>query len=269
MEQLIADLWVWVQGILTTAGKDFASVLISIFALIVAAMSFYQKSHEAKGGLRKQLTEVIEKIHDTNVENVKANDEKFRKEYPANYGRLLSDKRRFLVRQAKYIADQIPRFVSPYERGLIAQAFEDIDDVPEAKKWFLEAVKSSPTGFDRLIIHRQYGRFLFRTGQTDLGREQYELALKVLSGDSDRHFLYQGDTYERLAVLEVEYGEPSLAPGLFGKTLGEYNKIRVERVRLQQIQRVDSVCVKLNIDQIDLMSDEERAAREAFARDAM
>jgi tetratricopeptide (TPR) repeat protein len=218
--------------------KDAATLGFGFSAFVVSAWTFMQKKSEAKGALRKQLTEIIEKLHDLNVENAKANDENLRKQYPKNFGRLISDQRRFLVRQAKYIAEQIPKLVSPYELMVIAIGLEEIDDAPEAEKWFRKAVSKVSNQFDEVIVRRQFGRALFRSGQVDEARKQFQLASEVLKGTSDREIIYNGDTFERWAGLETDYGSSVKASDLLQRAELEYEKIGAEWLRKRQLDRL-------------------------------
>lgn len=221
--------------------KDAATLIFSFAAFIISAWTFLQKRGEAKSALRKQLTDMIEKLHDLNVENAKSNDEKLGLQYPKHFGRLLSDQRRFLVRQAKYIGEQIPNLVSPYELMVIAIGLDEIDDAPEAKKWFLRALAKADSEFDEVIVRRQFGRTLFRSGQIEDAREQFELASKVFKGNSDREMIYAGDTFERWGGLETDYGSKSRAPQLFGLAEQEYSRIGAEWLRKRQLDRLASV----------------------------
>ncbi len=196
-----------------------------------------RKKGEAKGAIRKQLTDIIEKLHDVNIENAKANDKKLGEQYPRNYGRLLSDQRRFLVRQAKYNAEQIPKLVSPYELMVIAVGLEEIDDAPEAEKWFRKAVSKAFNEFDEIIIRRQFGRALFRVGQIDDARKQFQLASEVRKGTTDRQIIYNGDTFERWGGLEADYGSRTKARDLMQLAELEYKKIGANWLRKRQLDR--------------------------------
>jgi tetratricopeptide (TPR) repeat protein len=251
MEKTVLDFLVWIKsGWPDASVKDIAPIVISVLAFVISALSFFQKTNEANVSLRKQLTDILEKLHETNVESVKANDRKFRDNYPQNYGRLVSDRRRFLIRQAKYIAEQIPILVSPYELMFIAVGLEDIDDAPEAEKWFQSAIRKASTEFDKVIVRRQYGRCLFRNGQAADARQQYKVALTILKSTTDRHLVYQGDTYERWAGMEADYGDADEARKLFDLAILEYEKIRTDGIRERQLQRVNELSARLGLASI-------------------
>lgn len=237
--QFLSD---WLHGIdpasWATYYKDAATLIFSLAAFTLSAWTFMQKQGEAKGALRKQLTDIIEKLHDLNVESSKSTDEKLGQQYPKNFGRLLSDQRRFLVRQAKYISEQIPRLVSPYELMVIAVGLDEIDDGSEAKKWFARATAKADNPFDEVIVRRQLARALFRSDQITEAREQFLHASKVLRGVSDREIIYTGDTFERWARLEADYGSQTQASQLLQAAKQEYSRIAAEGLRKRQMDRL-------------------------------
>jgi tetratricopeptide (TPR) repeat protein len=246
MEVVLSDILSWIKtGWSEASAKDVATIAVSTLAFGISVLTLSQKTNESKVGLRKQLTDILEKLHETNVENTKANDPNFRSSYPQNYGRLISDRRRFLVRQAKYISEQIPILVSPYEMMFIAVGLEDIDDASEADKWFQRAIRKASTEFDKVIVRRQYGRSLFRNGQFVDAREQYKAALNIFRHTSDKHLIYQGDTYERWAGMEADCGDPREASRLYDRAILEYERIRADGLRERQLQRAREASAKL------------------------
>jgi tetratricopeptide (TPR) repeat protein len=154
----------------------------------------------------------------------------------------------FLVRQAKYLVDTVPKLVSPYERGIIAQGLESIDDATEAYIWFRDAIDQASHEFDKLILLRRYARFLFRSGREVEARKQLERATKV-AGSGDRYHVYQRDTYERWALLEYDFGDHERVMELLDKASAEYRKVsplefqkrlllRLEPLRNRMLNRV-------------------------------
>ncbi|PSL45452.1 hypothetical protein CLV51_104154 [Chitinophaga niastensis] len=71
-------------------------------AIIFSAVTLIQKIVESNRGLRKQLTDILEKITSINIESEKAKANSVG--FPANYQGLLNDQQRFFVRQAAYLA---------------------------------------------------------------------------------------------------------------------------------------------------------------------
>lgn len=204
--------------------KDKLTLSVSFAAFMIALFGFFQKSAEKKIGIRKQLTDTIMKLLELNVEAFKANDDKAKGNYPNEYGRLIGDQRRLIVRQAKYLSEMIPREVSPYESVVIAIAFDDIDDPPQAEILFKHALDRSMGEFERVITHRQYARFRFNQRRPEEGRALYEKASNLLNGVSDKHLMYQGDTFERWARAEKDHGDRSRFDGLVKRAGEEYKQ---------------------------------------------
>jgi hypothetical protein len=152
-----------------------------------------------------------------------------------------------LVRQAAYIAKKNPRLVSPYELMIIAIGLEEIDDAPEAERWFRRAVAEASNEFDKVIVRRQYGRALFRSGQAADARKQYQAAADVLQGRSDRHLVYRGDTFERWGGMEADYGSKIETARLFFLAGTEYREIRADWMRRRQLERLTELASTLGV----------------------
>jgi hypothetical protein len=103
--------------------KDRVSFAASGSALVFSLLSFFQKRSETSQARRKQLTDVLQKLSDLNTERAKFKSLEKKEGYPPNYSNLIDDQRRFLVRQAAYISQNVRRFVSPYEYLVMAGAF--------------------------------------------------------------------------------------------------------------------------------------------------
>lgn len=224
--------------------KDLVTVTVSFGALIVSLAGFFQRSAEAKIGLRKQLTDVLGELHKVNVELFKSNDPMTRDKYPENFGRMISDQKRFLVRQAKHLAEQIPRLVSPYENMALAVGFDDIDDIPQAETFFAHALERTSGEFETVIVHRQYARFLFRQGRAGEARSHFQEASRILLGSTDRHLIYQGDTFERWARAEKEFGDRSKVIDLLNQAEGIFEQIGSAGGKRRQMQRLNSLRIE-------------------------
>jgi tetratricopeptide (TPR) repeat protein len=220
--------------------KDLFFGTLSMLAFGLSVCTYQQRKTLKTDEQRVQLTDTFRKLHDINVEDRRLHDKHLRANYPEDYAPLLNDRRRFLVRQARYLADHTAALVSPYEWALIAQGFDDIGDAPEAQKGFEHALAKIDAGFDEVMIRRQYGLFLFRRGQAARAREQYQAALCILAGDTDRERLYQGDTYERWAALEQDFGDSREVARLLQQAAAAYQHIRLQQLRAQRLERLEA-----------------------------
>lgn len=203
--------------------KDVITICVSVVALSFSIISTYitlrQKSYETERTLRNQLTDVLAKITALNLEFAKIPQEGVSASglTPDMRGHL-RDQQRFLVRQAKYVTDQIPALVGPFEYLLVAGTFASIDDVYQAEQFFRKAIEhSADDEMNRGMITRGFARFLFNQGEHDLAREQYVAAVEIFSGDSDIMKEYKGDTYLRWATQEYEWSYADNAETYFNE----------------------------------------------------
>ena len=191
--------------------RDWLTLLASSAALSVSLLTYVQRSRAGHMALRKQLTDLLQKLTDLTLqaETYRALEGKPRfEEFPRNYLLLLNDQRRFLVRQAEFIAREIGALVSPYEYLLIAEAFTAVDDATQAERYYQKAVDSAGTPMDRGIALRQHAHFLGRHGRADEARIQYAGAIAAVAGDTDEVRICRAHTYARWARAEAEWGNP-------------------------------------------------------------
>ena len=205
--------------------KDWITLIASISALIFSILSYRQKSNEGKLALRKQLTDLLEKLTELNIEAAKFRLKE--SEYPGNYSGLLNDKRRFLVRQANFLINSISDLVSPYEYLLVAGAYDEINDTFQAEMYYRRAIDSSIEPIDKGIAVRGYARYLFQQGPTgqDQARIQYNAVVELFSQKNDRHKIYLADSYIRWGNQEREWKNFPAALDLFEKAVSAYSSL--------------------------------------------
>jgi tetratricopeptide (TPR) repeat protein len=178
------------------APKDYITLIGSIIAVVFSSITFAQKLLEQNRGLRKQLTDILEKITDINLESEKSKNNT-KGDYPPNYQSLLDDQRRFFVRQAAFIAKQIRQQVSPYEWLIVAWGWLRIGEVEEAEDLFKTAIKFATSSVDRGISNRSYAQFLAEEGRQQLADDYFEKAIHAFSGGGNRMIYYSSTTYDR------------------------------------------------------------------------
>jgi hypothetical protein len=217
--------------------KDWLSFAASGAALVFSLLSFFQKRSETSQARRKQLTDVLQKLSDLSTEIAKFKSLEKKEGYPPNYPNLINDQRRFLVRQAAYISQSIRRLVSPYEYLVMAGAFDEINDVEEAERFYKIASKAKHS-FDRGIAVRAYARFLFLQGNETDARQNFKNAVSLV-GETDRHKIYRGDTYERWAILEEEWSNADETKKLLKLALAEYGTLKHPNRRRVEVKRIE------------------------------
>jgi len=222
--------------------KDWITLIASLSAFAFSLLSYWQKSAEGKIGLRKQLTDLIEKLTDISTEAAKYFGlpmSKREADYPPNYVRLKNDQRRFMVRQAEFLSRRIRRLVSPYEHLVIAGAFDSIDDTVRAEEFYQRASRAKDL-LDRGIAIRGYARYLFNRGRPSEGRQKYKEAVRVFAGESDYLRMYRADTYERWASQEREWGDPTASLQLLRHAIEEYSRLDNPSRRDHEVGRVEA-----------------------------
>lgn len=239
-----SSLWGRVFGDLEP--KDWITLCSALAAFVISALSYFSKSKENRLSLRKQLTDVLEKITELNLEAVRSRGSGENEGYPEEYRRLLNDQRRFLVRQAAHLIGEISYLVSPYEYGLTANAFQAIDEVDQAEKFFNLAVKRAKSRLDRGIILRQYVRFLYSQGRVEEARTQMPVVLDCFTGESDLSHYYRADTYERWSRHEQDWSDLVLAKNHLEEALREYKQIKMPSRRDTETRRVQGILTTLD-----------------------
>lgn len=220
----------------TLQAKDWITLTVSACAFIVSVLSYYQKAGESRLALRKQLTDLFEKLTAINTEFAMYRAKK--DEYPAGYPGLLGDQRRFLVRQAAFIATKIRHLVSPFEYLLLAGGHDDINDWSQAERYFELAISTSSDPIDRGIAIRGYGRYLYNHGRLDEARKKFSEAVKSFEGTSDRFRVFRADTFERWSDHEREWIETFEADRLLQQALMEYEQLDNPARKAHEVDRL-------------------------------
>jgi tetratricopeptide (TPR) repeat protein len=218
--------------------KDNVTIYISAVALAIAIINFFitvrQKKKEDQRILRSQLTDVLAKIVSLNLENAKLPPHDLLPPgTPSNIKAFFNDQRRFLVRQAVYIIDQLEPPVGSFEYLMIAVTYDYIDDVSSAKRYFELALQRAEDDINRGIITRSFARFCFSQGEHASARGLFDKAIEIFSGDSDRMKENRGETFYRWAKSEFEWGFSENAEDLFKRARKEFesklNRVTKER----------------------------------------
>jgi hypothetical protein len=219
--------------------KDWITLTASLLAILLSILSFRQRTGEGRLALRKQLTDLLEKLTELNTEIAKFRHLRSKKdEYPPNYDRLLNDQRRFLVRQAAFVASQIKDMISPYEYLVMAGAFDGVDDAFQAERYYQLATSNADDPLDRGIAVRGYARYLFIHGRTEEGRTQFIKAVECFNGESDLLHHYRADTYERWANQERDWSSEVEVNRLLEQASTEYGKLNNPTRRKYETERV-------------------------------
>ncbi|MCC6612635.1 MAG: hypothetical protein IT320_04095 [Anaerolineae bacterium] len=178
------------------------AVLLSFIALIVSQQS---ARHEQKRTLRSQLSDTLQRITDTQLENAKlfveaANTNPI---YYQTASATLNQQQGFLLSLASYLAEEIPELVTSVEYNTLAYSLAWSGDVLTAEKYYRKAIDVSPDAYYRSLATRSYASFLFPQRRFEEARDQYREALTLVKGGDDRARSTNGYTYQMWAVNEL------------------------------------------------------------------
>jgi len=205
--------------------KDYVTLFSALTALIFSSLSLFQKRRETTASERKQLSEILSKLVDLNLQVATFNANALASGMPPNTPGILGDHRRFLVRQAAFLSQEPGLRVSSYEFLIIAWAFDEIDDYEQAEAFFLKAAQTNSDWMSPGLALRSYARFLYKQGDIEKARKQYEASVTAFGTRHDRARYYRGDTYARWAMQELSSDIPH-AQLLFDKGEAEFNAER-------------------------------------------
>jgi tetratricopeptide (TPR) repeat protein len=179
--------------------KDGITLSISLAAFGLSSLSFFQKRAESIQNLRKRLTEILKELSELTLKDATFRSLQNKDSYPPNYVGLLSDQRRFFVREAATLAETAGIDVSAHEKNLIAMTFDSIDFAEDAEHFFKSATEGDSSQIDRGLSWRNYGRFLYQQGSFDEGAKAFENAIEAFTTDDERSRYYRVTTYTRWA----------------------------------------------------------------------
>src|SRR4051794_1230630 len=116
----------------TLGPHDWLALTGTVVALVITTSEACRR--EAR--FAKQLSDVLAKLSDLNysITRVRLTEEETHR--PDRSIGPLNDQRRYLVRQAAFLADKLEAEVSTYELLMIASAFDSADDRWQTERYF-------------------------------------------------------------------------------------------------------------------------------------
>lgn len=222
--------------------KDWVTLIGTAIALIFSTASLLQKHFEGKLAVRKQLSDILIKLSELNLLITKARVSEEETGKPDRTVGPLSDQRRYLVRQAAFLADRLGDDVSTYEYLMIAAAFDAADDTWQAESYFRRATTTkSADPISAGLARRALARFLYHEGDKEAGRAMYREAVATFGSQGDRARFYRGQTFERWAGQEAEWGNPAEEKELMQFALAEYQNVINPFSRTKHLGRLVAV----------------------------
>jgi tetratricopeptide (TPR) repeat protein len=164
------------------------------------------KQRDAERGFRTQLTSVLADLNQLQLENAKLWSRDPGPARPSVLGQsaILNQQNALLTRQAVDLVGRIPHMVSGVEYAMLATALAHLGDLGPADRYWSQAVKRTTEPYFAAIARRGYAGFLFATGDVERGRDQFDQALEVLSGDGDYNAYTAGVTHLMWASGEAD-----------------------------------------------------------------
>ncbi len=191
--------------------------------------------------LRNQLNTLIKDLIDTNgqiydLELTPANERKLNYYRKSSY---FTEKQKFFAKQASWIMEQIPSLVSDSEYNLVARALYSSYDWFNAEKYCKIAIEASKEEFNMIANIRSYADFLYLTGRSEEGAEQYKNALQILPSNNDYNRSVNGYTYMMWFNNEAFAENTDPAISKYQKAKQEFESISNTRVRLNWLNNLD------------------------------
>ena len=142
-----------------------------------------------------------------------------------------------LARQAGHLIELTREIVFDIEFSVLAQAMELVGDIPEAERYWKEAVKSSPTDYYRIINTRAYGAFLVRQGEQERGRRLSKEALEIWGNTTDFSKFVNDSTYQLWGQTESG-NSPGQAQECFRNASETYETISLASMKSEAFRRL-------------------------------
>ena len=219
---------------------DISSIVISIVALLLSVYaninSQAREESEKNRTIRIQLTDVLGRINNLNLENAKIFKDysETDPEYASRISVILNQENASLLWQAKYLSEQIPDLISVVDLNILAYANFFANNILEAENFHqksIEKAKNTNDNYSQALTTRAYASFLFSTGRITDGRNQYKNSISLLQnlnikGNSDLIPSSIGYTYQQQGISELSIGEIDNAKKYFIKAEKEFYKMQ-------------------------------------------
>jgi tetratricopeptide (TPR) repeat protein len=224
--------------------KDYAALVAGVagFAgLGVSLVTLLMKTGENRRTIRSQLTDVLARLNTVNAESRKFRIETGTSNLSPDQRGMFSfynDQRSFLVGQAIYLIEQVPKHVTHSELAVVARAVGSTGDHETACEYFKRCMECSPSDLIKGMHCRGFAGYLFDQGQVQMGREYFQDSLKLILGTSDPRRFDRVETLTRWSIAEKSSGFSLESKELLDKATREVSLIQTENVRRRGFQVV-------------------------------
>jgi tetratricopeptide (TPR) repeat protein len=218
--------------------KDLVAISISslafLLSLVATIVSLVRSKYEKQRAIKKEITDTLGKIVSTSLENAKLYRESAEKDPPyyQTVSSILNQQNVFLLQQATYLMDEVPKLVTAIEYNTIAAATSNAGDFMSAEKYYKKAIDASPNNYYRSLAIRSYAGYLFPQRRFEEARENFRKAISLLTGGDNLVRYTNGLTYQMWAWNELNNAaSPRRAEELFESAANEFKGIDNEAVR--------------------------------------
>ena len=192
--------------------KDFATLAVSLIALIVSVVSVRQsissRKKDAERSARAEFAEIVETMVD-----LRQKREDIRRELGVEWGKNnnvvtrinINDKRELLISRAAYLLHNFDINVSDIQYTIVGVAVVDAGRPAESLQYFRKSLEVCSNPVARAVARRGYGRTLILSGNLEEGRTEMLAAADEFARlaaepglDAERMRYSCAETFQRL-----------------------------------------------------------------------
>lgn len=207
--------------------KDLFTLLFSLAAFVISLIGLRRSSIERDRVFRSTLTDVLNKLMDSNIEFAKLQHDYASDQIYTNFiGSIFSQRNGFLVDQATYIASRIPTLVRTYELNTLATAHANQANFAEAEAHYKKAIQIAPNDIQMGQATRTFAQFLYAQGRFDEGRTEFKKAIAAFKREDNTAYYNQGLCYQSWWFGEKSFNRsPETAEEHFNKAREKFKMI--------------------------------------------
>ena len=211
--------------------KEYLPLLFSMLAITISLITNMFDRTKHKRALRKELTDIIEKLTKLDFEShnlifgykEKSEEAEFSKKLAID--KNLNTQRRYLVNHAEYLAGKIPRSITSSDFQIIASSYASIGDLDKAKEFYIKALSKKASDSSIQIAKRGYGRVLYRLGEIHEGASVYRNSVNsCLKEPKYMHQLFT--TLTHWGNAELQYSDGHNIPYIFDAIKKTIEKVK-------------------------------------------
>lgn len=198
--------------------KDFATLAVSLIALIVSVVSVRQsissRKKDAERSARAEFAEIVETMVD-----LRQKREDIRRELGVEWGKNnnvvtrinINDKRELLISRAAYLLHNFDINVSDIQYTIVGVAVVDAGRPAKSLQYFRKSLEVCSNPVARAVARRGYGRTLILSGNLEEGRTEMLAAADEFARlaaepglDAERMRYSCAETFQRLIWVGLD-----------------------------------------------------------------